>query len=267
MRNNRIHHSFVILLLLLGISSMAKAAIISGTHTTAGGKSVALQGLEWLSLDHTQNMSRNTIEAVGGWTDSYGTVWGDSDWRYANRDETEALIGSLWGGVYDGYSTDNFDGASWFLSKFSGLGYDTGSGATRNALTRSDADWTNHDYTDFLFGDPGDCTPNSPYSCFGHVEAADWTYYDFYAHNVITDTEQLTYVSSGYEIPVGFFEETVGLDAGRTTYNQKANYSLFGHSIGSLLVRESASVPEPSALLLMTLGLLGLGLSRRKRLH
>ena len=107
---------------ICAISLNTSASIISGVHTLSDGREVALQGLEWLSLEHTANMSRNEVE--GGFTDQYGMVWADDDWRYASRTETETLLGSLWDNVYNGWSNGNYIGSKWFIDNFQGLGFD-----------------------------------------------------------------------------------------------------------------------------------------------
>ncbi|MFT6898492.1 MAG: hypothetical protein ACJA13_002913, partial [Paraglaciecola sp.] len=46
------------------VVNIANAVIISGTQLTDSGKIVNLQGLEWLSLDHTLGI--NSIDLVNG---------------------------------------------------------------------------------------------------------------------------------------------------------------------------------------------------------
>jgi hypothetical protein len=86
----------------------ANAAIISGTHSTADGKSVALQGLEWLSWDETYNSTRTAVEAGG---------YFDDGWRYATGAEFGGLISSIWGGA-SGENTGNYDGSQWLWENF-----------------------------------------------------------------------------------------------------------------------------------------------------
>jgi len=72
---------------ILSSSFFANAGLVSGNHTTAEGKTVALQDLEWMSLDHTAGLSRGTVE--GGFTDNFGTTWDAGVWAYATREQTE----------------------------------------------------------------------------------------------------------------------------------------------------------------------------------
>jgi len=89
----------IMTIFVIALSFNAHASIISGDHTTAGGKTVNLQGLEWLSFDHTMGLSRTTIEGASGWTDNYATTYDADSWRYATRAETSALLQSLWDGT------------------------------------------------------------------------------------------------------------------------------------------------------------------------
>lgn len=114
-----------VIFLSLVVSMSAYAGLISGNHTTDGGKSVNLQGLEWMPLTHTAGLSRSQVGSSNGFTDRYGNEWKSGDWRYATRSETEILLGSLWGGVYSGFSSDNYDGAKWFFDFFGGIAFDT----------------------------------------------------------------------------------------------------------------------------------------------
>ncbi|MCZ6883551.1 MAG: hypothetical protein O7F15_11200 [Gammaproteobacteria bacterium] len=93
--------------LLLLVSVQVGAAIINVTNTNteyAPGLFANLQGLEWLSLDETQNQSRDSLSA------GYGGLLADG-WRSSTRTETALLLGSLWDGVYSGYSSGNAAGA------------------------------------------------------------------------------------------------------------------------------------------------------------
>lgn len=132
------------LVLAIGASS-AHAGFISGDHILSNGKSVELQNLEWMPLTYTQGLSRWDVE--DGFTDRMGNSWSASDWRYATRDETEKLIGSLWGGIRQ-LDESNFAGADWFLSNF---------GTFYNYSAR------------FFFGADGDCDSVRSMSCIGEV--------------------------------------------------------------------------------------------------
>ena len=129
--------------MLAATSIFADASILSGPQSTSGGKAVDLQGLEWMSLDHTAGLSREDVEL--GFTDRYDTVWGAGEWIYASRKQTEAMLGSLWGGTYNGHSADNADGAEWFLDHFGGLAYDDGYGEDRISRAWSNDNWTEYE--------------------------------------------------------------------------------------------------------------------------
>ncbi len=48
--------------LLLMYCGAVQASTASGVYLTDGGKTVNLSGLEWLSLDQTAGLSRNTVQ-------------------------------------------------------------------------------------------------------------------------------------------------------------------------------------------------------------
>ena len=121
----------------------AHAATVSGSHTTNGGKTVNLGGLEWLTWDETSGISRTSIEGGTGGFIADG-------WRYASRGELEALFDSLWGGSVEGWHASNLDGATWLQDNM--------------ALVSS----TSYVYTNLFFGNDGECVANTSFSCYGH---------------------------------------------------------------------------------------------------
>ena len=238
--------NFLFVALTLCFASIAHATIISGNHVTAGGKTVNLQGLEWLSLDETANVSRTNIEA------GYGNFL-NNGWTYASRAQTETLLGSLWGGTYDGYSADNADGASWFISNF---------GALREGGDFNSQNITGWNIANFFFGLDGECKTDVTLTCVGYTIKADNYVASLTAFNVI---DQVIEVSNpGGAGPVGKFVDNYGVSMGVTDENAALSKSFNAPSYGSLLVR-TAAAPEPSAIALMGLGLLGFGVTRRKQ--
>jgi hypothetical protein len=139
-------------LFLLLAGFQANAAIISGTHSTTDGKSVALQGLEWLSWDETYNLTRTAVEAGGYFNDG---------WRYAIGAEFGGLISSIWGGA-SGENTGNYDGSQWLWENFDN--YDFIAAPDDNRIKV------------MFIGDTSACSPDQR-SCAGIYEAFnDQTY-------------------------------------------------------------------------------------------
>ena len=71
-----------------------------------------VENLEWLELTATVGKSRYEVESLL----SGGQAL--EGWRYATRSEVESLYDSLWGGITEGYSEDNFSGARTFFDAF-----------------------------------------------------------------------------------------------------------------------------------------------------
>lgn len=240
------------LLLTAGLSTSAHAGFISGTQVTDGGKSVNLQGLEWMPLTYTAGLSRNQVEAAGGFTDRFGGVWNAGEWRYATRTETETLLGSLWGGRYANWSGDNFDGASTFLSLFGALRLDAEQSQIYQRTSR------------FYFGSEHDCTHIGTHTCYGYISAFYNNTYSYTPYNVVTKSNEF----EGVFPNGGYFDELGGVNMGLGDDNYEARMDYRSYEIGSLLVR-SASAPShevsaPNVIGLFSLGL-GVLLSHRRR--
>ena len=243
---------------LLGSISAANAGLISGAHTTIGGKDVALQGYEWMSLDHTAGLSRATIENVNGFTDRYGTKWNAGDWVYASRTQTEVLMNSIWGGTYDGWANESVDGSKWFLENFGELNHDMWEGTTRKDEHSTEyggdfASW-------FLFGNEMECTTYENKSCIGHVRYVMNSTASS-AFNVHTGEREI--ITSG-GLPMALVEDRSGYNTGISYQNHIASVDYSRKKVGSLLIK-AADVPEPSTLAIFALGMIGLASRRFKK--
>jgi hypothetical protein len=239
--------------------NVSSAGVISGNQSTDDGNLVALQGYEWMTLDSTAGLQRSDIE--NGFTDNDGNVWGASDWSYASRVQTEILVNSLWDGIYSGWSDGNFDGASWFIENFGGLGFEGLPGGVS-----SNSNWVNLDNTRFFFGDDGDCTSDLSMSCRGYIQAGDNYNSDLSARNVVTSTaSEVSYIANSGG--VGFLSESNGSDMGFSTYNDTLSKTTADSRYGSLLLRSVplAIVPEPSTMFIFALGIMGLVSGRFKK--
>lgn len=232
-------------LLIFGcmFSLITQAVIISGKHVTPGGKIVNLQGLEWLSLEHTANLSTNEIK--DGFTDNYGITYSGEEFRYATRSETELLLGSLWGGNYSGWSADNADGAKWFLDHFWGLQFDTGSGKNRINLALNDTSgrnqYTGRDGVNFFFGAENECALKL--SCGGQVLYFDLVQFEQSGINVVTGETETTNAPGD---SIGRFLEENGVDMGLNDNNYDIATYIKYYDWGHLLVKASTSNSVPS---------------------
>lgn len=196
--------------IILSVSLNNNAGIISGTHYTDLGKLVDLQGLEWMSLEHTAGLSRNLIEDSNGFTDRYNTDWAAGEWVYASRAQTETLLSSLWGGNYNGWSRDNADGVAWFQSHFGMLAFDSGFGTSRIDGKLNSTTWTNYDETNFFFGNDGECTSDFNSSCIGQLAYGELYTKNFTSQNVNTGIYEISY--SQFQSSAGYIDEISGAD-------------------------------------------------------
>ena len=230
-----------LILLLLPLQGYTAIININNTDTEyVSGKYADLQGLEWLSLDETAGKSRKKLEQ------GYGGYLNDG-WRYASRQETETLLGSLWGGVYEGFSTDNSQGASWFLSEF-------------EILYQSVID--SYSVSRFWFGENKDCYSSDIRTCLGEVNMTLFQAGDINLQNTINGlTETLTLST---DTLLGYFSEYSGVNMGFSFSNDHKNKIVSYENAGSLLVREFIAVPEPPTYFLIFSGIIGLVISRRK---
>lgn len=105
--------TFVLCACLFLVSTQTSAAIISGTHYTADGSLVNLSGLEWLSWDVTDGLTRAQVES------GYGGFLAEG-WRYASFQETRDMFYS----VFDndqGWTNENIDGSQWLYDTLYGV--------------------------------------------------------------------------------------------------------------------------------------------------
>jgi hypothetical protein len=244
---------------LLGSISAANAGLISGAHWTIGGKGIALQGYEWMSLDHTDGLSRATIENVNGFTDRYGTKWNAGDWVYASRTQTEVLLNSIWGGIYEGFANESVDGSKWFLENFGDLENDSWDGTTRTETSARNGYYQSY----FYFGNDGECGGDIGVTCEGLVyyKEAYYNSHNQMAFNVHTWQNELSNRGGG---PVAWVSETLGYNTMKSPYNRTITKQVMYPGYGSLLLR-ATDVPEPSTLAIFALGMIGLASRRFKK--
>ena len=98
----------LILVTLLVSTHFVNASIIVDPQMLSDGRTVDLQGLEWLDY-HGDSQTRDQVEAT-----VLDSVSGGG-WAYASVDQTTRLMASLLG---DGSKTDKIVGAEWFIEAF-----------------------------------------------------------------------------------------------------------------------------------------------------
>lgn len=234
------------------VSIGCKANYISGQYVLDTGKLVDLQNLEWLPLEHTSGISRVHIE--NGFIDNYGNEWNKGDWRYATKTEVSTLINSLWGGEFNGWSSNNASGALWFLSAFGGLSYDSGIGQERVRSSYTSFPWTGYDFSYFFYGSDQECINEPMYSCIGLIQKIDNSEYHMFGQNNSSPFPQVSYYpNSG---PSGYFADEYG---GDFLFSNSEDYLIKNFAdptMGSLLVRTKKSVNEPTGAFWITIFLL-----------
>lgn len=255
---------FAIALLLASWTFEAHAGFISGNHILQNGNNVALQGLEWMPLTYTSNISRFNIES--GFTDHFNNNWKVGDWRYATRGETEKLINSLWGGEYNGWSANNADGAWWFLNNFGGLAYDEGVCELRKNNVQNEFPRTGFDYSYFSFGATSECSQFASYGCVGLVQGLANSVYDMFAQNKPYSVPVVSYYQNSGN--AGYFDDQHGGDFQHNQNNQSFPTDFSSPWHGNLLVRQQIIpevVPLPSSLSFFAIASLGMLILRRRK--
>jgi hypothetical protein len=132
----------------------ANAAIIDGTtvHTTSDGSIVNLSGLDWLTWDVTDGISRQAIE------NGYGGLFADG-WRYASIGEYSAMMSTVFD-YHAGWHPSNQDGSEWLYNNLYGANSDA-------------ANVINDDRSFTFYGADSECGP-SFVSCRGHYLLRDF---------------------------------------------------------------------------------------------
>ena len=246
----------------------ANAGIISGPQQYVNdfgqNTNVALQGLEWLSLDHSFGIARTAIDNQA-WRDNQGTQWQANEWRYATREETNNLLNSLWGNTFNGWGFNNYQGASWFEDNF---GLIAGS---NHSL------FTDYQRAFFYYGEQDACTDNDNFSCVGAValgsdtgdnaslRGSNSTNVNAFGFNVKQGNASGLVYDPVNQSGAGFIRQDFGADFGLTSPIQVANINTGSASRASFLVRNTAEVPEPAPITLMALSLVGLAFLRKRK--
>jgi len=219
---------FTLILTIFGCISYANATVISGNQTTADGKIVNLSGLEWLSFDHEGYSTLGVSRSAISASDS---KWSVNGWRYASYGEVMALNDSL--NLIRANNINNEDGIAFILNLW-------------DSYTQPENTGIQSEF-DRLYGAIGAYDANGTRTGFG------W----------------LQYISS-YEI---FRTNGDGSIVQTTTYSSYGRWTTSSidpsrnPTYGSFLVRESQSIPEPSILVLFSIGLLGLMYARRMKVE
>lgn len=244
-------------LALSTVAVSANAGLISGEqsfqNSQGQAQQVNLQGLEWLSLDHTFGIAREDIENQA-WTDNNGTTWQAGDWRFATRQETNDLINSIWGGTFDGWGHSNYQGVSWFDENF---GLINGS--------HSDSGFVDYQFAWFNYGQTNECITDASQTCQGYIALAEDYVGSALASNNVNRPGQFavgydTFVHDG----LGYVSEYwSGSEVGLTSRAFSTRINERFASVGSFLVR--AEVPEPAPIALLASGLIAFGFIRKNK--
>lgn len=249
----------------------ANAGIISGVHqyqdVNGQTREVNLQGLEWLSFDHSFNISRNSIDGKG-WTDNQGNQWNANEWRYATFDETSNLLASLWGGNFTDTAFNNYQGASWFDQNF---GLNSLSSSFYEGLQVA---WFNYGQAD----ECGDANTSCSHRIFLADDLQDldivWNDVDINGNTrVVYDGSSRILNTDGSTRRAFLGLGNIYGRAGGYSVVNNGNVELAGTSSvtgrslnrANLLVRNVAEVPEPAPITLMALSLVGLAFLRKRK--
>lgn len=211
--------------ILLLLWAQVNADIIDAHSTNteyAPGKYADLQGLQWLTLDETLGESYDSI--ISG----YKGLTNDG-WRYATRQETETLLGSLWGATVSGWSQDNADGAIWFTSVFV------------RTISAPGSYFPTFDHSLFLFGNLTDCETDLTIICSGAVSYLIRGATPGSIDSTTTDGNMISVVLQPFE-DYGYLHESDGLNVGYDPFNTSRLTALSNNQHASLLVRPISPV-------------------------
>lgn len=224
-------------------SSFANASVISVGDSVFGSDSVTRDtesGLEWLDVTLSVNRSYNEVSTQFG-------VGGDYEgWRYASGLEFEQLL----------YNYTGVDDSLPTLAEYYSEGADS---IDELILLLGD---TYNEYLLFISGISSDEVQKGDIGDGHHLTTGiigDLSWGNYVLMAEIKDIHEFYFLNNdpqSTKIPINTLDES-------SSHRWIQDRDIANHPYGSYLVRES-SVPEPSIIILMFTGLIGLGLARRK---
>jgi len=246
-------------------SSAANAIIISGDLTTAGGKSVDLGGLEWLSFDHidSNGTDYSTFNKTHGAVAASDSIWTNDGWTFATGLQMNALYRSL--GLaypcYDistnicrGYNPVNADGVSFLLDMWGSITYP--------------------EKVVYLGNSDGSVTKNTTSEITVMAGLYGDEYYRLINGELISYSAMMAFGDTNTQCYETNLRGTI-VESWCDEYAPFANSSVRTRTadprvdVGSFLVREVtvADIPEPPVIALLGAGLIGLSMARCRKQH